>query len=55
MPASEGAGPVLLTIEGGVAELVLNRPDKMNAMNLANARPRRSTSARACVGSAASC
>jgi 2-(1,2-epoxy-1,2-dihydrophenyl)acetyl-CoA isomerase len=35
MPASEGAGPVLLTIEGGVAELVLNRPDKMNAMNLA--------------------
>lgn len=35
MPASEGTGPVLLTIEGGVAELVLNRPDKMNAMNLA--------------------
>jgi len=35
MPASEGDGPVLLTIEGGVAELVLNRPDKMNAMNLA--------------------
>src|SRR6202044_3024333 len=35
MPASEGAGPVLLSIDGGVAELVLNRPDKMNAMNLA--------------------
>ena len=35
MPASEGAGPVLLTVDGGVAELVLNRPDKMNAMNLA--------------------
>ncbi len=35
MPASEGGGPVLLTIDGGVAELVLNRPDKMNAMNLA--------------------
>jgi enoyl-CoA hydratase/carnithine racemase len=35
MPASEDGGPVLLTIEGGVAELVLNRPDKMNAMNLA--------------------
>jgi 2-(1,2-epoxy-1,2-dihydrophenyl)acetyl-CoA isomerase len=35
MPASEGTGPVLLVIDGGVAELVLNRPDKMNAMNLA--------------------
>jgi 2-(1,2-epoxy-1,2-dihydrophenyl)acetyl-CoA isomerase len=35
MPASEGTGPVLLVINGGVAELVLNRPDKMNAMNLA--------------------
>jgi 2-(1,2-epoxy-1,2-dihydrophenyl)acetyl-CoA isomerase len=34
MPASEG-GPVLMTIEDGVAELVLNRPEKMNAMNLA--------------------
>jgi len=34
MPASEG-GPVLLTIDDGVAELVLNRPDKLNAMNLA--------------------
>jgi 2-(1,2-epoxy-1,2-dihydrophenyl)acetyl-CoA isomerase len=35
MPASEGTGPVLLSLDGGVAELVLNRPDKMNAMNLA--------------------
>jgi 2-(1,2-epoxy-1,2-dihydrophenyl)acetyl-CoA isomerase len=35
MPVSEGGGPVQLTIDGGVAELVLNRPDKMNAMNLA--------------------
>jgi enoyl-CoA hydratase/carnithine racemase len=35
MPASEGSGPVLLSIDGGVAEVVLNRPDKMNAMNLA--------------------
>ena len=35
MPASEGTGPVLLSIDSGVAELVLNRPDKMNAMNLA--------------------
>jgi 2-(1,2-epoxy-1,2-dihydrophenyl)acetyl-CoA isomerase len=35
MPASERSRPVLLTIDGGVAELVLNRPDKMNAMNLA--------------------
>jgi 2-(1,2-epoxy-1,2-dihydrophenyl)acetyl-CoA isomerase len=35
MPASEGDRPVLLTIDSGVAELVLNRPDKMNAMNLA--------------------
>jgi 2-(1,2-epoxy-1,2-dihydrophenyl)acetyl-CoA isomerase len=34
MPASE-SGPVLYSLEGGVAELVLNRPDKMNAMNLA--------------------
>jgi 2-(1,2-epoxy-1,2-dihydrophenyl)acetyl-CoA isomerase len=35
MPASESTRPVLLTMDGGVAELVLNRPDKMNAMNLA--------------------
>jgi 2-(1,2-epoxy-1,2-dihydrophenyl)acetyl-CoA isomerase len=35
MPESEGGGPVLLTIDGDVAEIVLNRPDKMNAMNLA--------------------
>jgi enoyl-CoA hydratase/carnithine racemase len=35
MPESEAGGPVLLTIAGGVAELVLNRPDKMNAMSLA--------------------
>jgi 2-(1,2-epoxy-1,2-dihydrophenyl)acetyl-CoA isomerase len=35
MPESEGGGPVLLTIDAGVAEIVLNRPDKMNAMNLA--------------------
>jgi enoyl-CoA hydratase/carnithine racemase len=34
MPESDGA-PVLLTIDGGVAEIVLNRPDKLNAMNLA--------------------
>jgi 2-(1,2-epoxy-1,2-dihydrophenyl)acetyl-CoA isomerase len=35
MPESEGARPVLLSIDGGVAEVVLNRPEKMNAMNLA--------------------
>lgn len=35
MPVSEGGRPVLLTIDGGVAELVLNRTEKMNAMNLA--------------------
>lgn len=35
MPVSEGGGAVLLSIAGGVAELVLNRPEKMNAMNLA--------------------
>jgi len=33
MPGSEDPGTVLLTITAGVAELVLNRPDKMNAMN----------------------
>jgi 2-(1,2-epoxy-1,2-dihydrophenyl)acetyl-CoA isomerase len=35
MPASEAAKPALLSIDGGVAELVLNRPEKLNAMNLA--------------------
>jgi 2-(1,2-epoxy-1,2-dihydrophenyl)acetyl-CoA isomerase len=35
MPASESPGPVLYSLDGGVAEVVLNRPDKMNAMNLA--------------------
>jgi enoyl-CoA hydratase/carnithine racemase len=35
MPASEAGRPVLLSIEGGVAEVVLNRPEKLNAMNLA--------------------
>ncbi|HVC05469.1 MAG TPA: enoyl-CoA hydratase-related protein [Candidatus Acidoferrales bacterium] len=35
MPASESAGPVRYSLDGGVAEVVLNRPDKMNAMNLA--------------------
>jgi 2-(1,2-epoxy-1,2-dihydrophenyl)acetyl-CoA isomerase len=35
MPESEGGRPVLLTMAGDVAEIVLNRPDKMNAMNLA--------------------
>lgn len=35
MPVSEGAGPVVLDTDGGVAEVVLNRPDRMNAMNLA--------------------
>jgi enoyl-CoA hydratase/carnithine racemase len=33
MPESEPTRTVLLTLEDGVAELVLNRPDKMNAMN----------------------
>ena len=33
MPESDSPPSVLLTIDGGVAELVLNRPDKMNAMN----------------------
>jgi 2-(1,2-epoxy-1,2-dihydrophenyl)acetyl-CoA isomerase len=35
MPESDSGRPVLVTIDGGVAEVVLNRPDKMNAMNLA--------------------
>jgi 2-(1,2-epoxy-1,2-dihydrophenyl)acetyl-CoA isomerase len=35
MPASEAGRPVLLGIDGGVAELVFNRPEKLNAMNLA--------------------
>jgi 2-(1,2-epoxy-1,2-dihydrophenyl)acetyl-CoA isomerase len=35
MPESESARPVLLSIDGDVAEVVLNRPDKLNAMNLA--------------------
>jgi 2-(1,2-epoxy-1,2-dihydrophenyl)acetyl-CoA isomerase len=35
MPASESPGPVLYSLDGAVAEVVLNRPDKMNAMNLA--------------------
>ncbi len=33
MPESETDPTVLLTIADGVAELVLNRPEKMNAMN----------------------
>jgi enoyl-CoA hydratase/carnithine racemase len=37
MAASESAGPVLYSLDGGVAEVVLNRPDKMNAMSLAMA------------------
>jgi 2-(1,2-epoxy-1,2-dihydrophenyl)acetyl-CoA isomerase len=33
MPESDPGRTVLLTIKDGVAELVLNRPDKMNAMS----------------------
>jgi 2-(1,2-epoxy-1,2-dihydrophenyl)acetyl-CoA isomerase len=33
MPESDAKPAVRLTIEGGVAELVLDRPDRMNAMN----------------------
>lgn len=33
MPGSNQLHTVTLTVEAGVAELVLNRPDKMNAMN----------------------
>jgi 2-(1,2-epoxy-1,2-dihydrophenyl)acetyl-CoA isomerase len=35
MPESEQHGNVRLSVEDGVAELVLDRPDKMNAMNVA--------------------
>jgi 2-(1,2-epoxy-1,2-dihydrophenyl)acetyl-CoA isomerase len=38
MPESEAGRPVRLTIEGGVAELVLDRPDKLNAMSAAMVR-----------------
>jgi enoyl-CoA hydratase/carnithine racemase len=38
MPESDGERTVLLTVEDGVAELVLNRPAKMNAMNAAMVR-----------------
>ncbi len=38
MPESDGERTVLLTFAGGVAELVLNRPAKMNAMNSAMVR-----------------
>jgi enoyl-CoA hydratase/carnithine racemase len=38
MPESDQPRTVLLSVEGGVAELVLNRPDKMNAMNGAMVR-----------------
>jgi 2-(1,2-epoxy-1,2-dihydrophenyl)acetyl-CoA isomerase len=38
MPESEQHGNVRLSVEDGVAELVLDRPDKMNAMNVAMVR-----------------
>src|SRR3984893_7941647 len=38
MPESDQQATVLLTIDGAVAELVLNRPEKMNAMNAAMVR-----------------
>ncbi len=38
MPESDSPPSVVLTIEDGVAELVLNRPDKMNAMSDAMVR-----------------
>jgi 2-(1,2-epoxy-1,2-dihydrophenyl)acetyl-CoA isomerase len=38
MPESDQPPTVLLTMDGGVAELVLNRPEKMNAMNAAMVR-----------------
>src|ERR1700681_2305787 len=38
MPESDERRTVRLTIEDGVAELVLDRPDKMNAMSIAMVR-----------------
>lgn len=38
MQASEAMSTLRVTIESGVAEIVLNRPDKMNAMNGAMVR-----------------
>jgi 2-(1,2-epoxy-1,2-dihydrophenyl)acetyl-CoA isomerase len=38
MPESEQRRTVRLTIEGGVAELVLDRPDRLNAMSAAMVR-----------------
>jgi 2-(1,2-epoxy-1,2-dihydrophenyl)acetyl-CoA isomerase len=38
MPESDGERTALLTFDSGVAELVLNRPAKMNAMNSAMVR-----------------
>jgi enoyl-CoA hydratase/carnithine racemase len=38
MPESDGERTVLLTFDSGVAELLLNRPAKMNAMNSAMVR-----------------
>src|ERR1700730_1889404 len=38
MPESDERRTVRLTIEEGVAELVLDRPDKMNAMSIAMLR-----------------
>ena len=38
MPESDAGPTVRLTIDDGVAELVLDRPDKMNAMNAAMLR-----------------
>jgi enoyl-CoA hydratase/carnithine racemase len=35
MPESEQSGNVRLSVDDGVAELVLDRPDKMNAMSVA--------------------
>lgn len=33
MPESDAERPVLFSVDGALAELTLNRPDKMNAMN----------------------